>query len=174
VLKLQASSYSRAQVDHRHTHITVPGCLGVGVRQPSAMTEVPACKDPHAYARDVEGGERLTKGPLISESEEMFDPSIQQPRFLQPKDSGRWYSRFSKKALFIGQVLLFGVVVVQFIMLYRSYALAAAALRLVDAGVLKRQNASSGSSSVASNVPDYYVTKPLLLPGKPILQLLLL
>jgi hypothetical protein len=27
---------------------------------------------------------------------------------------------------------------------------------------------------VASNVPDYYVTKPLLLPGKPILQLLLL
>jgi hypothetical protein len=130
------------------------------------MTELPARIDPHAYAREVEGGEAdLTKGPLVWESEDVFEVPAQRPRFLQAKDSGRWYGRFSKKALFVGQVLLFGVVVVQFIMLYRSYALAAATARLVDAGVLRRQNASSGSSSVASNVPDYYVTKPMLLPG---------
>jgi len=104
---------------------------------------------------------------VISESEELLEAHAQQPRFLQSKASGPWYERFSKKALFIGQVLLFGVVIVQFIMLYRSYALAAAAAaNLVDAGVLKKDNASSGSSSASSNVPDYYITKPLLLPGK--------
>ena len=130
------------------------------------MTMAPVRVDPHAGVRDVEGGEAcLTKSPLLSESEELFEVRAQQPRFLQSKANGPWYERFSKKALFIGQVLLFGVVVVQFIMLYRRYALAAAAAKLVDAGVLRRQNASSGSSSVASNVPDYYVPKPMLLPG---------
>ena len=128
----------------------------------------PVRMHPHAGTHDVEGGEAcLTKSPLISESEELLEVHAQQPRFLQSKDSGPWYERFSKKALFLGQVLLFAVVVVQFIMLYRSYALAAAAAaRFVDAGVLRRENASSSGSSVASNVPDYYVTKPLLLPGK--------
>ena len=133
------------------------------------MTMAPVRIDLHAGARDVEGGEAcLDKSPLISESEELLEVHAQQqPRFLQSKDRGPWYERFSKKALFIGQVLLFGVVIVQFIMLYRSYALAAAAAaNLVDAGVLRRENASSGSSSASSNVPDYYVTKPLLLPGK--------
>lgn len=132
------------------------------------MTMAPVRMHPHAGARDVEGGEAcLDKTPLISESEELLEVHAQQPRFLQPKASRPWYERFSKKALFIGQVLLFGVVVVQFIMLYRSYALAAAAAaNLVDAGVLKKDNASSGSSSASSNVPDYYITKPLLLPGR--------
>jgi len=132
------------------------------------MTMAPVRMHPHAGARDVEGGEVcLTKSPLVSESEELLEEHAQQPRFLKFKASGPWYERFSKKALFIGQIVLFGVVVVQFIMLYRSYALsAAAAANLVDAGVLRRENASSGSSSASSNVPDYYVTKPLLLPGK--------
>lgn len=133
------------------------------------MTMVPVRVDPHACARDVEGGEAcLTKSPLISESEALLEvPAQQQPRFLQSKDRGPWYERFSKKALFIGQVLLFAVVIVQFIMLYRSYALAAAAAaNVVDAAVIGRENASSGSSSASSNVPDYYITKPLLLPGK--------
>ena len=132
------------------------------------MTMVPVRIDPHAGARDVEGGEAcLTKSPLISESEELLEAQAQQPRFLQSKDRGPWYERFSKKVLFIGQVLLFGVVVVQFIMLYRSYALAAAAAaNLIDAGVIGRENASSGSASAVSNVPDYLITKPLLLPGK--------
>lgn len=138
------------------------------------MTRGPASMDPHACARDIEGGEAeagLTKGLLVSESEEIFDSPAHQPRFLQSKDSGRWYSKFSKKALFAGQVVLFGIVVVQFIMLYRSYAMAAVAAKLVDAGVM-RKNASSTSSSAASNVPDYYVTKPMLLPGKHTLSLL--
>jgi hypothetical protein len=132
------------------------------------MTMAPVRVDPHAGVRDVEGGEAcLTKSPLISESEELLEVHAQQPRFLQSKNKGPWYERFSKKAFFIGQVLLFAVVVVQFIMLYRSYALAAAAAaNLVDAGVLRRENASSGSSSASSNVPDYHITKPLLLPGK--------
>lgn len=134
----------------------------------------PVRMHPHAGARDFEGGEVcLTKGLLVSESEELLQVHTQQPRFLETKASGPWYERFSKKTLFIGQVVLFGVVVVQFIMLYRSYALAAAAAaNLVDAGVLRRENASSGSSSASSNVPDYYVTKPLLLPGKQSLILL--
>jgi hypothetical protein len=132
------------------------------------MTMAPVRVDPHAGVGNVEGGEAcLTKSPLLSESEEIWEVHAQQPRFLQPRDKRPWYERFSKKALFIGQVLLFGVVVVQFIMLYRSYALAAAAaVNLVDAGVLRRENASSGSSSASGNVPDYYITKPLLLPGK--------
>lgn len=132
------------------------------------MTMAPVRVDPHAGVRDVEGGEAcLTKSPLTSEFEGLLEVHAQQPRFLQSKASGPWYERFSKKALFIGQVLLFVVVVVQFVMLYRSYALAAtAAANLVDAGVLRRENASSGSSSASSNVPDYFITKPLLLPGK--------
>ena len=43
---------------------------------------------------------------------------------------------------------------------------AAAAANVVDAGVIGREDASFGSSSASSNVPDYYITKPLLLPGK--------
>jgi hypothetical protein len=138
------------------------------------MTIAPGRMDSHACARDVEGGEAcLTKSPLASESEELLEVHAHQPRFLQSKASGPWYERFSKKALFVGQVLLFAVVVVQFIMLYRNYALAAAAAaNLVDAGVLRRENASSGSSSASSNVPDYYVTKPLLLPGKHLSKML--
>lgn len=127
--------------------------------------------DLHACAREVEGGEvgllaatNTTKGPTVEESEGLLETSsVKQPRFLQSEDRGPWYCRFSKRALFFGQVALFAVVVVQFIMLYRSYALAAVgAAGLADAAVLKKQE----SSSAASDVPDYYVTKPMLLPGQ--------
>ncbi|KAK0942532.1 hypothetical protein LTR29_005953 [Friedmanniomyces endolithicus] len=63
--------------------------------------------------------------------------------------------------LLAAQVLLFGVVIVQFIMLYRSFALAAACSSFVDAGILRRQSASSATSSA----PDYYQTVPELFPG---------
>ncbi len=63
--------------------------------------------------------------------------------------------------LLAAQVLLFGVVIVQFIMLYRSFALAAACSSFVDAGILRRQSASSATSSA----PDHYQTVPELFPG---------
>lgn len=134
---------------------------------------------PHAGRGDIgiddggEAGYRHTKGALVSESEELLlveeKDSTTTPRFLQAEKRGAWYERLSKKALFFGQVVLLAVVVVQSVMLYRSYALAAAlAAELADAGVM-RKDASVGDSSVAaaaSGLPDYLVTKPMLLPGE--------
>lgn len=135
--------------------------------------------------RDVDDADRVygregerTKSTMISEAEEVLLPqeeqqdNHQQPRFLlqqssQKKSGYHLYDRFSKKALFIGQIVLFAVVVVQFIMLIRSYPLAAvAAARLVDAGVVRGKGADVGSDSAKSNLPDYLVTKPMLLPGE--------
>ncbi|KAK5741631.1 hypothetical protein LTR17_003837 [Elasticomyces elasticus] len=70
--------------------------------------------------------------------------------------------RIPQKVLFLGQLTLFGIIIVQFIMLYRSFALAAACTSFVDAGVVRRQSASGSSTSSA---PDYYQTKPELFPG---------
>ena len=70
-------------------------------------------------------------------------------------------STFKQKALFIGQVTLFVVVVLQFIMMYRSFAMAAACGSLVDAGMMRRQSATPYGSSTSS-LPDYYQTKPEL------------
>lgn len=47
----------------------------------------------------------------------------------------------------------------QFIMMYKSYVVAAAA-GLVDAGILNRQ-----ASSASSNIPQYYQTTPELFAG---------
>jgi hypothetical protein len=118
-----------------------------------------------------DGGEAgLVKYAMVSESEDLLEQDSLRPRFLQPQYRGPWYTRISKKVLFLGQIALFGIVIVQFVMLYRNYAVAAAALAgdMVDAGVVRRQSASSSaaSSSATSNVPDYYVTDPLLLPGE--------
>jgi hypothetical protein len=132
---------------------------------------------PHAHAGvrhgggGDDGGEAgLVKYAMVSESEDLLENDNLRPRFLQPQHRGPWYTRISKKVLFLGQVALFGIVVVQFVMLYRHYAVAAAAVAgdFVDAGVVRRQGASSSaaSSSATSNVPDYYVTDPLLLPGE--------
>ena len=132
----------------------------------------------HRAGADVDGGEAeagylYTKGGMVAETEELLEASspAQQPRFLlsSSEKRGAWslYERFSKKALFIGQLLLLGVVVVQSIMLYRSYALAAAlAADLAEAGVMRKDASAEASSLVASNLPDYLVTKPMLLPGK--------
>jgi hypothetical protein len=79
---------------------------------------------------------------------------------------------YRSRILFGGQLLLFVGLLWQFIMLYKSYFATAAAVGLVDANVIKRASSSSSSSthsssSSSSNIPDYYVTKPELLPGKP-------
>ena len=71
--------------------------------------------------------------------------------------------RIKQRLLFSGQLIVFGIVVAQFIMLYRSFALAAACGSLVDAGILKRQSSASGSAT--SKLPDYYQTVPELFPG---------
>ncbi|KAI7166084.1 hypothetical protein D0869_13345 [Hortaea werneckii] len=67
-----------------------------------------------------------------------------------------------QRLLFAGQVILFTIIVVQAVMLYRSLALASAC-GIVDAGALRRQRASSQSSS--SGIPQYYQTSPELFPG---------
>jgi len=77
--------------------------------------------------------------------------------------------KIAQRLLFVGQILLFVVIVVQFVMFYKSYVIAAAAGALVDGAVVQRQGSAVSSSS--SNVPDYYVTKPELLPGEFILEL---
>ncbi|KAK3115059.1 hypothetical protein LTR53_005978 [Teratosphaeriaceae sp. CCFEE 6253] len=69
--------------------------------------------------------------------------------------------RLPPNILFAGQLIVFGVVIVQFIMLYRNFAVAAACTAFVDAAVVRRQSASSSTSSA----PDYYQTKPELFPG---------
>lgn len=137
------------------------------------MTGVAVSMDsPHADAgsrHGDDGGEAgLTKYAMVSESEDLLENDNLRPRFLQPQHRGPWYTRISKKVVTLGQVVLFGIVVVQFVMLYRHYAAAAAAVAadMVDAGVVRRQSASAAGSSSTSNVPDYYVTDPLLLPGE--------
>lgn len=142
------------------------------------MSSWPARRDLDDADRVYGGEGERTKSAMISEAEEVLLPQEeqqdkhQQPRFLlqqssQKKSGYHLYDRFSKKALFIGQIVLFAIVVVQFIMLIRSYSLAAvAAARLVDAGVVRGKGADVGSDSAKSDLPDYLVTKPMLLPGK--------
>lgn len=65
-----------------------------------------------------------------------------------------------QRSLFVGQIVLFGIVVVQFMMLYRHYMLFAAC-GLADAGLVKKQATSSSSSSL----PNYYQTSPEFFPG---------
>lgn len=76
----------------------------------------------------------------------------------------------SQKALFVAQVLLFVVVVVQFVIMYRSYVLAAAAALVGAEPIVHRQYGESSKTSCSwccstSDLPDYLVTKPELLPG---------
>lgn len=59
-----------------------------------------------------------------------------------------------------GLIVLFLVAVVQFVMLYKNYYLAAAC-GLADAGLIKKAATSSSSSSAA----DYFQTTPELWPG---------
>ena len=83
------------------------------------------------------------------------------PSLPGPVPGGRLAtSTLKQKVLYIGQITLFAVVVVQFIMMYRSFAMAAACGSLVDAGMMRRQSAYSSSST--SKLPDYYQTKPEL------------
>ena len=73
------------------------------------------------------------------------------------RNTSSWASgKTAQTLLFVAQVLLFLVILVQFIMFYKSYVLAAAAAGLVDGAVVQRQASSSASSS---NISDYYVTK---------------
>ncbi|TKA64876.1 hypothetical protein B0A55_09727, partial [Friedmanniomyces simplex] len=97
---------------------------------------------------------------------------LRAPPDFEPGPDRRWTAaaaastltgRLPQRLLFAAQLLLFAVVLVQFIMLYRSFALAAACTSFVDAGILRRQSASSGSAT--SSVPDYYQTVPELFPG---------
>lgn len=66
--------------------------------------------------------------------------------------------RVPQRVLLIAQIVLFGIIVLQFVMYYKTYYLAAAAAGLVDAGMLNRQ--------ASSQIPDYYQTTPELVPGK--------
>ncbi|KAI5356807.1 putative histidine phosphatase superfamily, clade-2, histidine acid phosphatase active [Septoria linicola] len=70
-----------------------------------------------------------------------------------------------QKALFAAQVLLFGFVLLQFVIMYRKYAIACAGVAGAVFGTADAAVASSVSSSSSSNVPDYFVTKPELVPG---------
>lgn len=74
---------------------------------------------------------------------------------LQLKDR-----KLSQRAVFAGQLLLFAIVIVQFVMLYKNFALAAA-IGCVEAGLMDKKAASSASS----DIPQYYQTKPELYPG---------
>lgn len=64
-----------------------------------------------------------------------------------------------QRLLFAGQVTLFIIVVVQFVMMYKHFAVAAACGSMVEAGMMRRQSASSSSTS---SLPDYYQTVPEL------------
>ena len=69
--------------------------------------------------------------------------------------------RIPQRILYIGQIVLFTVILVQFlIMTYKNYVWAAAT-GFLDGAVLNR----AGSSSSPSKVPDYYQTSPELFPG---------
>ncbi|KAK4502545.1 hypothetical protein PRZ48_005970 [Zasmidium cellare] len=68
--------------------------------------------------------------------------------------------RIPQRVLLVAQIVLFGIIVLQFVMYYKTYYLAAAAAGLVDAGMLNRQ-----ASSAQSHIPDYYQTTPELVPG---------
>ena len=73
--------------------------------------------------------------------------------------------RLGQKLLFVAQVLIFVLVILQFIMMYKKYAFACGA-----AAVIGSEAAIVGYYSSSSSLPDYYVTKPELFPGKHSLQ----
>ncbi|KAI7648651.1 phosphoglycerate mutase-like protein, partial [Hortaea werneckii] len=100
--------------------------------------------------------------PTKHDEEKHGDLSTKLRSAPVPSSGAAGSTWFKQRLLFAGQVILFTIIVVQAIMLYRSLALASAC-GLVDAGALRRQTASSGSSS--SDIPQYYQTSPELFPG---------
>lgn len=98
--------------------------------------------------------------PTKHDEEKHGDLSTKLRSAPVPSSGAAGSTWFKQRLLFAGQVILFTIIVVQAIMLYRSLALASAC-GLVDAGALRRQTASSGSSS--SDIPQYYQTSPELL-----------
>ncbi|KXT01347.1 hypothetical protein AC578_6643 [Pseudocercospora eumusae] len=96
------------------------------------------------------------------------DPSTREPMSLKlpacsstpgAGNSGK-FERLWSRLLFFVQLSLFVIVVLQFVNMYKSYLYAAAAAFLGHPA-----NAQSYTSSTSDDVPDYYVTKPELLPG---------
>ena len=67
--------------------------------------------------------------------------------------------RLRNRILFIGQVILFLIIVVQFVMLYKNYMLFGAC-GIADAGLLRKQ-----ATLKDKNLPVYYQTKPERFPG---------
>lgn len=78
--------------------------------------------------------------------------------------------RLGQKLLFVGQILIFVLVILQFIMMYKKYAFACGAATIIgsEAAIVGYYSSSSSSS-----LPDYYVTKPELFPGKYVLPQML-
>lgn len=70
----------------------------------------------------------------------------------------RLQGRIPQRVLLVAQIVLFGIIVLQFVMYFKNYYVAAAAAGLVDAGMLNRQ--------ASSQVPDYLQTTPELVPGR--------
>lgn len=67
-------------------------------------------------------------------------------------------SQIKQRLLLSGQIVLGAICVVQFIMLYKNFAVTAACGGLVGAATLPRHSASSSP-------PDYFQTTPELFPG---------
>jgi hypothetical protein len=70
--------------------------------------------------------------------------------------------RLGQNALFIAQVVAFVLIVLQFIMIYRKYAVACGGVAAIVGG----EAALVGYGPSPSSLPDYYVTKPELYPGR--------
>jgi hypothetical protein len=70
-------------------------------------------------------------------------------------------SRVSQRTLLLAQIVLFAIIVAQFIMMYKSYVAAAAVGLVANA-----QFVSGYSSSSSSSGPDYYKTDPNYYPGE--------
>ena len=107
-------------------------------------------------------------GPSADQHELLAKPGTSSRPFVDEESVSPLSRRVPQRVLYIGQIVLFTVILGQFlIMTYRNYVWAAATGLL--GGVLPDRAPGGG---LYSNVPDYYQTTPELFPGTfPILDI---
>lgn len=92
------------------------------------------------------------------DEEEQLVPAKLRSEHASVSGGGNAFS-MRQRLFYAGQIVLFTIIIVQSIMLYRSFAISAPGGNLVDADLSRKPESFASSSS---NLPDYYQTKPEL------------
>lgn len=98
---------------------------------------------PNRLDAKYDGSQMYTKLPVLPVSE-------------RESHSSTLNDRLKQRVWFVGQIILFVIVIIQFIMMYRHY-LVFTACSFADAALMRK--------AASSTLPDYYQTSPELFAG---------